>query len=255
MGATDSRFYYYPGSTAAGSTPLQTIDLGRRVASLERMPSPVGFGALSLGGTQAYAHVHTEHTVTIEAQGIPTGDVQRQLVALVSHAKRGGVFGFAADHSKFFAGYYAPTIVELFAGEDLSGRILPFPAWHYWQTAGTLAAGDVVAVESLDGPSEEHAVSSVPLRDAIGASLVLDGNLAFNYRNGFLLREKYSFPALVLTERGRAAQCLTSVGDHTWTIRLECRRDAGAIRRLGTQLPGTAGTPGTVLGTPYAPRA
>lgn len=254
MGATDSRLYYYPGQTAAGSTPLQAIDLGRRVASLDRTPSPVGFGGLSLGGAQSFAAVHTEHAVTIEASGIPTGAVQRQLVALVSHAKRGGVFGFAADHAKFFAAYYAGPS-EVAGGDDLSSLIFPFPAWHAWQTSGTLGAGDIIAVESLDGPSEEHEVSSVPLREEVGASVVLDGNVAFNYRNGFLLREKYSFPALVLTERGRTAQCLTSVGDHTWTLRLECRRDAGAIRRLSTRLPGTSGTPGTVIGTPYAPRA
>lgn len=245
---SNSYFYFYPGETASGTTPLQTIDTGRRAAAVDRQGSAVEFAAESLDGRLVAHHVHTNRIVTIEIAGIPTGAVQRQLVALVSHARKRGVFGFSVDHAKFFAAFRSEGDV-LPAGSDLGGVVFPFPRWHYWQTSG-LGSGDIVAVESMSGTAEEHEVSSVSLRTEVGASLVLDGNLAFRYRD-VLVREKYSWPALTLVDP--TAPILTSVGDHTWALQMQCRVAVEAIAGLRRTLPGTSGTPGNTIGTPYAP--
>lgn len=250
MGATDSRFWYYPGATADGRTPLQPVDLGRRAALVEEEPAPVDFGVSTLGGLHVVQTWAVDLLVTVRVEGIPDGSTQKQLHALCNHLRRGGLCGFALDASRFFAATRR-TGLSVDPGSDLSGVVLTGPYWYSWNTSPTVTNGSV-AVEGFDGERMLHAISSLPAYDSTYANVVLDGNLEFPVTD-FLIRERYSYPALRLTPEGRRAPLLTSRLGHTWALDLPLQVDRHALRNTVRSLPGTNGKPATV-GTPYAPR-
>ncbi|MGA0848322.1 MAG: hypothetical protein ACO3RX_00075 [Chthoniobacterales bacterium] len=252
MGANDSRFYYYPGTQPDGSTPLQPIDLGRLAGLVDETPEPVEFSVGSLAGRETVQTWAVDLPVRITVDGIPAGVLQRQLQALTSHLRRGGVVGFALVHAKFFAACRQGGLL-VSAGSDLSGVPLGESNWYQWNTSTSLGSGDLVAVEGFDGVRMVHAVSSVGLWSAYSAQITLDGNLEFPVGD-FVVRERYTYPALRLAPDGRRAPLLSTANGHTWSLDLPLVVDRYTLRETLSELPGTSGAPATT-GGPWRPRA
>ena len=252
MGANDSRFYYYPGTQAAGSTPLQPVDLGRLAGLVDEAPEPVEFSVSSLAGRETVQTWAVDLPVRITVGGIPAGALQRQLQAMCSHLRRGGVVAFALVHAKFFAATRQGGLV-VNAGSDLSGVPLSESNWYQMNTSTSLGSGDLVAVEGFDGVRMVHAVSSVGLWSSYAAQITLDGNLEFPVSD-FTVRERYTYPALRLTPRGRTQPLISTRNGHTWDLDLPLVADRNALRETRSELPGTSGAPATT-GGPWEPRA
>lgn len=252
----NSYFYYYPGTYPDGATPLRALDLGRRAALIDESPAPVEFSVGNLSGAETVQTWAVDLPVTITAEGIPIGLVQRQLSALVSHARRGGVFGFSLDHAKTWAATRTGGL-SVAAGSTLGSVVLTGPYWRAWQTSPTLGSGDLVAVESLDGARRMvHAVSAVGAYSTAHAGITIDGFTEFSLTD-FIVRYRYTYPALRLTNAARRAPLLSTTNGHTWALSLECvvARDvlARPTASILAPLPGITGVPATTP-TAYGPR-
>ncbi len=251
----NSRFYYYPGTNATGATPLQPVDLGRRAAVVDDLPAPIEFAVGNMAGGEVVQTWAVDLQVTITAEGIPAGDNQRQLASMVSHLRRGGIIGFALDHAKFWCATRTGGL-SLAAGSDLSAVILGGPYWRAWQSSPTLGSGDEVAIEGFEGRRTVQGVSSVPAYTDVYANIVLDGNLPTSLTD-FVVRERYSYPALRLTPDGRRAPLLATTNGHTWSLNLPLTVARDVLARptatILSPLPGTSGAPATT-GTAYGPR-
>lgn len=143
------RFYYYPD--AAGS--LEEIDLGEGLSDIQELEWADAEDAYTgeYVGYRSFLGAALPVRIVLERFGSPgSSALERKLKTLTSHLHKGGAVGFSRDHAKTWASVTS-------ASPPNRGNTLLYTSggngFADWSTAGTVAAGDEIVIET---PPPEH---------------------------------------------------------------------------------------------------
>lgn len=135
-------FYYYPDRYSS----LERLDLGEGLSDIEEIPGVLVEDAVAMDGTPYRSVLGPAHrvTLTLSRFGSPGANaLERDLQALLSYLRRGGVCGFSRDVAKTFAAHASGAWARGATSLPTYGN--QFAAWR---SDGAVAADDEVAVET-----------------------------------------------------------------------------------------------------------
>lgn len=212
MGSTDPRFYYYPDPSGT----REEIDLAELVSDIQRLPpANKTIRHTTYAGGHHTADFGSQQRYRLVWERFADGEVRRQLENLERHLYRGGLCGFALNHTKGWAAF-----VDGLRPPQRGDATVSCPAGQaFYNLTPSLSSGDEIVIQS--GPPESnyeiHTVSA-----ATSTLLTLSGSTVTYTHGGspVLARERDFFPVLRLDASGLSAKPVTH--EHRIVYTLDC---------------------------------
>jgi hypothetical protein len=218
----DPALWYYPSASAG----LRNVDFGEGLTEFveDDLPERADARSGDLTPWPAYAGTTYRRTIILERFGEAGGTaLERRLQTFLTHVRKGGLFGFAVDADKAWAG-----LATTAAGGDTS-LATTGSGFTIWAPDATLAAGDEVVVES-SAPEWNYEIHSL---DALsGRTVTLNEPLAYDYGRYVLVRHRDFLPVCYVRPEDLGQAILTTDARIGYTLRLPATYLPGATIRL-----------------------
>lgn len=173
---------------------LHTIDLGQPLSELIEMPNVQALAETGFDGAVNTQVIAEEMRIRVSFDGFTSDALYAELFNLVRHLRRGGMFALCLDPADAWAGYTSYGLAEGSTGIQTRGN-----TWKYgtWNSAATLATGDIVAIA---GPGELPEYASVSNVIGDDRAVIASPGLLLSYsdRPWLFVRHRDYYPALVL---------------------------------------------------------
>lgn len=227
-------FYFYPD----GQRNLQSIDLGEKITDLQRVPLRMADSAKAGGRMYRTSHAGGLR-VRIIWQNFSSDTIAYELKSMSAHLERGGAVGFSVDHAKSWCG--------LVTSPPPKGRLL-LPTggniYSAWNSSATLAANDVLVMESPDPRAlREYVVHSSTANN----QLTLSALTIYTYELAPMVRYHDFYPVLTLPQSELNKAFVTHDHRLTYTLDITLELDLATMFDLTSAvLRGTTvGGPGS----------
>jgi len=206
-------FYYYsePGA------PLTYLDLGRPISDVFMVPTRSRVDAIGGDGGCYHQLNGGGARVTIRRERLSDATTERSLRNMEDHLMRGGRVAFSWDHAKTWAGYGTGGLTR---GDALCRTL--GNAFTSWSSAGALAVGDEVVIESPN-PEMKREINTVSA--ITSGQITLGTAAAFTYVQRHFVRYRHFYPALYMPESELGRSILTGDRNLNWALDLRLAID------------------------------
>lgn len=199
--------YFYPD--ASGS--LQKLAFPAALTTLQVVTPDEAAEAVTAGGSAVTYYIGPREQVRIVLErygALGTTQMEREMVLLENHLRRGGRIGFAADASRAWAGLAMASVARGDTSIQTGGN-----GYSAWEPLATLSAGDVVIIESA-APDYRRECQQISGYSATGTvTCAVDAT----YAGAPIVRHRDFWPVLRLAASERRP-IVTHDGRRTWTV-------------------------------------
>lgn len=239
-----SYFYLYPDDDG----PLLAVDLAECVSSRIERPAPDRILTRSADGSGWSSSTAFGYTVNLTLQAFGSAAataLERKLQLVANHLNRGGMVGFSRDHAKTWA-----CIISAPPRAADTTMTAPGNGFASWSSAGTLAAGDEVTIETGHPENRRDILTVTSLT---GTTLTLAEALRLSFRYPPLVRWRDFWPLLYTDPSdGTAAVDVVQTIGYAYTLDITLRYAPSLAYQLANGgVPGvfTAGAGSVVQGS------
>lgn len=206
--------------------PMRSLSLGG-LSTWDPIPVHARADVATYGGRVVRQHLSSGARWRIGIEAFAPGQRERELQSLATHIGRGLPFGIARDDSKAWCGYLMRTPAQGDTEIRTGGQV-----WH-GDGDSTLADGDDLVIESLDGTFKSEVVvcGEAVTHDEKNVTIDAPGVL-YDHSGVGWLRHRYYLPNVHVPADALGAPFLTSRNRRIFTLDLTVELSPASVASL-----------------------